>query len=217
MTFCFLCSEYPPQPHGGIGSAVQMTGRALAARGHGVKVIGMKWDSALPDYEEDQGVQVYRLSFQRVPLPWAAARYRLYRKVAEWARCKEIDLIEVPDWEGQAAGWSRMPVPVVARLHGSLSYFAAETQAKVRRVEFWLERCSLRRADYCSAASSYTARVTQKLFSVFDSPPVVLYNFVEHSTSGGCPPTRSAEGIVRWNHDGQEGADTSNSRLASRS
>lgn len=179
MNLCYICSEYPPQPHGGIGSAVQMTGRALAARGHGVRVLGMKWDSALPDYEEDNGVQVHRLPFPKGPLTWATARFRLFRKVAEWARTREIDLVEIPDWEGQAAGWRSLPVPVVARLHGSLSYFASETKEAVKRIDFWLERSSVRRADFYSASSDYTARVTQKLFAAFNRAPVILYNFVD--------------------------------------
>ena len=46
--------------------------------------------------------------------------------VSAWAREGAIDLVEVPDWEGWVAGWPRLPVPVVARLNGSVAYFAAE-------------------------------------------------------------------------------------------
>ncbi len=32
----FVCHEYPPGPHGGIGTLVQTLARGLAARGHRV-------------------------------------------------------------------------------------------------------------------------------------------------------------------------------------
>src|SRR5215467_6645136 len=36
MKICYLCNEYPPAPHGGIGSVTQVLGRALADAGHQV-------------------------------------------------------------------------------------------------------------------------------------------------------------------------------------
>jgi hypothetical protein len=41
LELCFICSEYPPGPHGGIGTMTQVLARALVARGHGVRVIGV--------------------------------------------------------------------------------------------------------------------------------------------------------------------------------
>ena len=38
---CFLCHEYPPEPHGGVGTVIQALARALVARGHRVTVLGI--------------------------------------------------------------------------------------------------------------------------------------------------------------------------------
>ena len=73
-----------------------------------------------------------------------------------------MDLVEVPDWEGWAAGWPVLAAPVVARLSGSAAYFAAEMNRRVKRVAYWLERASLRRADFRCSESRYTARRTSE-------------------------------------------------------
>jgi glycogen synthase len=41
MHVCFLCDEYPPCQHGGVGAMVQALGRALVERGHRVTVVGL--------------------------------------------------------------------------------------------------------------------------------------------------------------------------------
>lgn len=180
MRICFLCSEYPPVPHGGIGSVTQTLGRALAAHGDEVKVVGIyapgEADSA-PQF--DQGVEVWRLPRPSSRLGWMAARYRVFRQVTSWASRGLIDLVECPDWEGWTACWPRLSVPIVARLHGSSSYFSAELGLHRRASVFWLERAALRRADFWCSVSRYTARKTAELFQAPASPTAVIYNSVE--------------------------------------
>jgi glycosyltransferase involved in cell wall biosynthesis len=171
----------------------QVLGRSLARHGHDVRVIGVyPADHAAPEFEVDQGVRVWRLRDSTYPGGWIAARIGLYRKVAEWVRAGQIDVVEVPDYHGWAAGWKRMAVPVIVRLHGSLTYFAAELHQSVDRVGFWLERASLRRADYVCSVSEYTSKMTEQLFKVaFDSAPI-LYNPVELvPDSPGVPRARN--------------------------
>lgn len=180
MRLCFLCNEYPPGPHGGIGTLTQVLTRALAHAGHEVRVIGMyPANYPAPNYEEDQGVRVWRLRESVHRFGWIRSRYRLYQAVARWSRERKVDLVEVPDWEGWAAGWPRLAVPVVARLHGSSSYFAAELGTAINRSAFWLERRSLQRADFWCSASRYTAGKTRKLFGLRSNPSAILHNSVE--------------------------------------
>ena len=136
-------------------------------------------------YEEDRGVQVWRFPAPENRFGWMAGRRLLFRCVADRARHGEIDLVEVPDWQGLAAYWPKLEVPVVARLNGSASYFAAEMQEPSDRMSFWLERASLRRADFCCSVSRYTAGRTQQVFGIAEPPQANLYNPVEV-----CTPTR---------------------------
>src|SRR5258708_21261443 len=99
----------------------------------------------------------------------------MVRTVAQWAAGGEIDLIEVRGWEGYAALWPRLGVPVVVRLHGSNAYFSAEMKYPRNPRSFWLESRSFHRADYCCSVSTYTACKTQELFGKHPEPATVLY------------------------------------------
>lgn len=153
----------------------QVLGRALVRAGHEVRVAGM-YPASYPalDYEEDSGVRVWRLRRPAGRFDWVAARYRLFRKVARWSRDGEIDLVEVPDWGGLAAGWPQLPVPVIVRLNGSISYFAAELERPIRRAAFWLERASLRRADF-GVQSAVTRLIRHSGFSLCAQVPMPFY------------------------------------------
>ena len=199
MRIAFVCGEYPPGPHGGIGTVVQLLARALVRRGHEVRVVGV----CRPDYpgaarEDDEGVAVSRLHEPRHRFGWMPARRRLLETLADWGRRGAIDVVEVPDYAGVAAGWPRLPVPVVARVHGSVSYFAAELGQRVGRRMFWLERASLRRADAWCAVSRYAASRTARLFGLADAASVV-YNAVElpvDATAGDPPRARASRDVV---------------------
>src|SRR5437016_2345961 len=126
-----------------------MMARALVRAGHTVRVVGIyPVKDTAPAYEEDQGVRVWRLRNYSFRFGWVASRFRLYRQIASWSRRGEIDLVEVPDYEGFAAGWPVLPVPVMTRLHGSSSYFATELGQPIIRNQFRLERSSLQRSDF---------------------------------------------------------------------
>ncbi|MEO6029843.1 MAG: glycosyltransferase family 4 protein [Candidatus Binatia bacterium] len=177
MRICFLCNEYPPGPHGGIGSCTRTLARALVGAGHGVRVIGAyPADHPGVPHEVDDGVEVWRLRDATHRPGKALVRRRLFRTVAAWARSGALDLIEAPDWEGWIAAWPRLPVPVVVRANGSATYFAAELGEPAPTVTALLERAALRRADFWCAVSAYTARKTAELFRLAPGASTVLFN-----------------------------------------
>lgn len=186
MKICFVCNEYPPGLHGGIGTMTQVLARALVKNGHQVRVVGIcpRWYGASAA-EDDQGVQVLRLPDREHPLGWISSRFRLYQAISQLIQEGAVDVIEVPDYQGMAAGWRRFQVPVVARLHGSLAYFASELNRPVERVAYWLERASLRRADYVSSVCRYTANMTAEVFKVSLGSAEILYNPVEAPPEAG--------------------------------
>ena len=186
MKIGFLCSEYPPVRVGGIGRATSALARTLVDAGHEVRVIGLSHhDETEPDFEIDKGVKVWRIkvpqSYSRTG--WIRARYRLYRTVSQWARSGALDVLETPDYQGLVACWPNLGIPVVARLHGSSSYFAVEMGARPDRLTFFLERAALRRADFCSSTSQYTADKTRRLFGLPGTGPRVVYNSTAFTTT----------------------------------
>ena len=158
----------------------QVLARALAKDGHQVRSIGVypTWYAGA-ETEQDEGVQVFRLPEREHSLGWIASRYQLYSQISQWIREGSVDIIEVPDYQGFASGWPSLPVPVVARLHGSLSYFASELDRPVNQLSYWLERASLRRADFICSVCRYTARRTEEVFKVSADSARILYNPVE--------------------------------------
>jgi len=180
MKLCFVCSEYPPGPHGGIGTMTQVLGRALVRNGHEVRSIGVypEWYGG-PEFEENDGVEVWRLRESQHPLGWVYSRFKLYEQISEWCREGAVDLVEVPDYQGWAAGWKRLKAPIVARFHGSLTYFASELNLPIDKTTFWLERASLSRADYLCSVSRYTAEITKRVFNYSREFNAILYNPVE--------------------------------------
>jgi glycosyltransferase involved in cell wall biosynthesis len=180
VRICFLCNEYPPGPHGGIGTLTQLLGRALVRSGHAVRVVGAYPEGYTAPCEEiDEGVRVLRFGEGATRPGKARSRWRIFRTVARWSRDGEIDVVEVPDWEGWAAGWPGLPVPVVARLNGTAAFFAAEMGELAPRVTSALERASLKRADSWCAASRYIGERTGSVFGLPVAEATILHNAVE--------------------------------------
>jgi glycosyltransferase involved in cell wall biosynthesis len=193
MTICFVCSEYPPHPHGGIGTVTSVLAHALVARGHQVRAIGVYGPEVVPERAVDGGgVAVRRLAEPpRWRGGWISGRVALWRELRRWAAAGEVDVIEVPDWQGWAAGWPQWHVPVVARLHGSMTYFAHEQGRLPSPLVRELEIRTLRRASAWCAVSRYTASRTARYVGT-SRPTVVLPNPVEHVPDGDGPRDGSA-------------------------
>lgn len=124
MNILFLCDEYPPGRHGGIGTVVQVLARELVNQGHKVVVAGFyDWGYGGESEFEDQGVKVYRFrrmlsspAFQKQDSFFVRGMYKLlelsgifqqdikyslgkYRKFLEGITTQHaIDIIEMPDY-----------------------------------------------------------------------------------------------------------------------
>jgi glycosyltransferase involved in cell wall biosynthesis len=187
-----------------------MLGRALVKAGWGVRVLGFRskqYDG--PDVQDDEGVQIYRLPLPQHDFRDVRAITALYRTVRKWARAGEIDLFELPDAEGWAAGWPPLPIPVVSRVHGSSTYFGKELGRTINRGNYWRERLSMRRSDAWCAVSRYSGDKTQEIFRLpppgaISYVPVVMPEPVEAATrlshrvvyTGTLTPKKGIERLV---------------------
>lgn len=180
MKLCFICCEYPPGVSGGIGTFVRMLSTHLVTAGHQVRVIGLyERGHSGKDYEEDEGVGVWRLKHEGRRLGWLQGRRRMYQTIVRWAQNGEVDLVEVPDWQGMAAGWPKVFFPVVVRLHGSSTFYSKEIGRKHNWRMYWLEKLALKRADYLCSVSRYTAERTRDAFHLSRGADEIIYNGVE--------------------------------------
>ena len=197
MKICFLCSEYPPVPHGGAGTFTQVTARALVRAGHQVRVIGLyRRGLEIVEREDDHGVSVWRLKVPTYRGGWVAGRVELYRLVKRWIADGSVELVDAPDHEGPFAAWPRVGAPLVLRAGGSYSYFLHELGQPIPLRTFQVERLSYRRADAWIAKSRYIGAATKKLFGLTKGPHATLYNPVDAPAAVGDFDTRSAADVV---------------------
>src|SRR4051794_16542623 len=136
MKIAYLCHEYPPAPHGGIGTSVQTLAQGLAARGHEVTVVGAYPQAAA---YQDGDVRVLQLAASRVPKAgWFIDRLQVRACLRRLVAAGEIELVEAPEWQGVA--WPAVGrVPTVLRFNGSSVTFGRLLGRKVRRSLRWLE------------------------------------------------------------------------------
>lgn len=77
MNILYICDEYPPGEHGGIGSAVKMLANKVADMGHNVYVAGLcDWGYGGEDRFMDGKVEVFRYRMQ-LSTPWFADKTKL--------------------------------------------------------------------------------------------------------------------------------------------
>jgi len=177
MNICIICNEYPPAKCGGIGIFTQEIAEALSKKGHKVIILGVYRDME-EDVCNDNGVRVIRLKASPGKSAFAKNSVKLWWKVRELIKYENIELVEVPDFEGPAAFWGPLKIPVIARLHGTLTYFASEMNQNISKLTKFVEGRSLKRADYICSVSKYTADKTKKIFSL-KKEIKIIYNGVK--------------------------------------
>ncbi|MGZ4694891.1 MAG: glycosyltransferase family 4 protein [Acidimicrobiales bacterium] len=186
MHVAFICNEYPPGPHGGIGTFTRTLARRLVADGHRVTVVGTyaaDGDRADDDGDQavpDQGVHVIRLlSTSRLP-GWRAIadQRRLWRRLAQVHAHDPIDVVEGAEPSLWAA--PRNPgYPAIVRIHGGHRFFAEAEGRTTAPARSWVESRSLRRADDLVAVSAFVAERTRSLLDLGDRPITVIPNGVD--------------------------------------
>ncbi len=177
MHILFICSEYPPYVHGGVGSFDQTLARELVRTGHRASVIGFYRDVEHERVDDDRGVHVIRMPVPRSWLP-LAANLRAQQRL--WGRVQEIgpDVIEGTE----LSFWLRprsVSAPCVIRLQGGHHFFSRAAQQAPRRLRGMSERRSFARADAFVGVSRYVVDQTELDLRYHGKPVTVLPNAVE--------------------------------------
>lgn len=171
MKIGYVCNEYPPAPHGGIGVFVHTIAHAMKKRGHSVTVIGLGQEDQDRD---DNGVRVVTLARTGIRgVSWLADRWRLRQWLMRAVREERIDLIEAPDFEGM------LPLPfdacpVVVRLHLSATAIALHAGQRPSRRTSLCESYTLGWRRHWIAASKYILRLTTETFGVKPNTATVI-------------------------------------------
>lgn len=190
MHICYLCNEYPPAPHGGIGTVVQTLGRALVRRGHAVTVLG----TYAPEWQGrtvDEGIEVVRLPRARTRgTGFVVNGSRTRRALAEIHEKRSIDVLEGSELS-LAFLPRRLPYTAVIRMHGGHHFFAVTLGRRPKPWRSWLERRSFARATHLCAVSQFVGHTTRQLIGLGDREIEVIMNPVD--VTRFCPPRHPAE------------------------
>ncbi len=218
MNILYLCDEYPPGQHGGIGTSVRLLARAMVKLGHNVIVAGLYSPGyGGEDYYEDEGVKVYRfraifynnwagdqqsiavqitnrilkytgLMDCNIKRSLSAYKIHLEKLVAD----HYIDIVEMPDYNDYTRfcssyiSFPTLSVPVIVKLHGSLTYFGKEAGKPVAAHIFKIEQAILNQAAAISSVSKYTANRSAVYFS-YSKEIKVLYNGINTKAEANLP------------------------------
>lgn len=141
MNILYLCDEYPPGQHGGIGTSVQTIARQMVRLGHKVVVAGLYSPGYGGENEfNDEGVNVYRFRWSNRNGTWFRGRQPLVRMINSILKItgiinreikrsiavykvslekliadNQIDIVEMPDYNDYV-GFCRsyIPFPVLS-------------------------------------------------------------------------------------------------------
>ncbi len=192
LHICFACSEYPPAPHGGIGSFIQTLGRELVRRGHLVSAVGMYgYGPHLEGEENDQGVRVIRVPSRGIPLLRILPNH--FRQRGAFFKLHgqtPIDIIEGSELAFSRAGVG-LPGLKLLRMHGGPAFFGVPDRRQLRA-----ERWSFRIADEICAVSQCVADGTRRLLRLGQGHVEVIPNPVNVEEFFPAPDDAEEEGLL---------------------
>ncbi len=193
MKILMLTWEYPPRIVGGIARVVHDLSKRLIKDGHEVTVVTYRDNASVPEYENDKGVNVYRVDNYMIHpnnfIDWIMQlNFNMMAKATEIIN-KEggFDVIHAHDWLVTYAAKSlknAYDIPIVATIHateaGRNSGIHDDTQRYINDTEWLLTY----EATEVIVNSNYMKNELQRLFGLpFDKINVIpnginLNNFV---------------------------------------
>jgi glycosyltransferase involved in cell wall biosynthesis len=173
MKIGLVCCEYPPRPHGGIGSFVQELARAFAADGHATTVVG--WGSD-PGEAWDGDVRVLTVRETATKgVAWVLNRRRLAECLEAEAASGRVEIVETPDFAG-VLPFRLHGCPVVVRLHCAASLLLRQRGEHVSAVLRWSERRTLNTYKRWIGVSHFIVKATEKEFGIRPRSAVTIYS-----------------------------------------
>lgn len=183
LSIAYITSEYPHiflPPAGGIGSFVKLMARSLIQKGHKVTIFLCLSDQDKIWYDSD--VRIVQIKAVR-PSVIAVIKDRLHlaRRIEKYIKTFDIDIIEAPDWEGIHA-FCNFKIPIITRIHGSVTYFNKLQSLQKPRLLYYLERRALRRSQRVIAVSDFSGNYTKEVFSFRTLNFTTVYNGIDSAT-----------------------------------
>jgi len=202
MNIGFHCTDYPPCHQGGIGSFTKDLAEGLVREGHDVTVFGFYYSFIL-DIDEAvietiNGVKIYRFPYSKfldARFNIFLSRIKIYNFIKKLHKEKPFDVIETPEGSGWFPFGLPFKIPMITRLHGGTTYFAAELNRKSSRLETIMEKAQLKICNNIVSVSDYTAKKTFEIFGIKKAYSII-YNSVQLPLGFQCPKQPSENYLI---------------------
>lgn len=174
MKIGFFCNEYPPRPHGGIGTFVGMLAPALVKAGHNVTVVQWGDEDAIVTRD---AVRIVTLAQSTTPrIAWLINRFRLWNWLRTEVEMGHIKLFEIPEYQG-CLPFPFWKCPVVVRLHHAESHIRSimGTEGAHSKI-YWLEKATLFWHRNWIGVSRYILDAERAFFALEPRKKTVIYN-----------------------------------------
>ncbi|MCW3093142.1 MAG: glycosyl transferase group 1 [Ferruginibacter sp.] len=178
MKILYICNEYPPHKHGGIGSFTRDIAEGLASGNQDVTVWGL-YDTIPTEVNE----KINDVKVTRVPFPLVKSRFKhlffifiLNLKLRKFLKEHTFDIIECQEWQGLLPVGINHPGFVI-RLHGAAVFFDKLLNRPGNRLMHWLEKRTIKNANNIVAVSDYCGKITLSLVKTHKKY-TVIYNGV---------------------------------------
>lgn len=180
MHIAYLTTEYPHPtlpPAGGIGSFVKTMADSLTKTGSQVTVFVCFSEE---DREWKDGkiniVQIKKIS--NLKLSVILDRVYINKVINQYIDRYKIQIAEAPDWEGIHA-FCNFKIPLITRIHGSVSYFNKLENRSTPRIIRFLEKKALKKTKSVIAVSNYSGELTGELFGFKKFKFTTIYNGID--------------------------------------
>ena len=180
MRILYVCNEYPPGVHGGIGSFTRDIAEAMFSKGHQVTIWGVYSGLNESICEVINGIQVLREAGLEANGRFGSIRYRwvFQRLLKQYLKKNEFDIVECQEWLGLLP-FSLNHKGFVVRLHGAAIFFDKLLERKGNRLAHWFEKQMLANSKNLIAVSDYCGAETLKICGLENKAYKVVYNAVD--------------------------------------
>ncbi len=208
MHIGLICDEYPPGPHGGVGSFTGDLADGLVEAGHRVTVFvvemggGRYWSSPVPKMDTARNPRI-------IPVPIISPAWMRWRPGALWSRWKllqivraehaknRFEVIECMDNGGLLPFGGPRGIPAIIRLHGATFLFDYELGSTTSDpFTHWMEKRALAKATHLVAVSEYIGCRELELAGLPRKRDRVIYNAVDTNLFSSDPATSTENGLI---------------------
>jgi len=183
MHIAYITTEYPHaslSSAGGIGSFIKLMGTSLLEKNHQVTVFLCLSDSDKIWYDDNiRIVEIKKVEPSK--LSPITNRLRIAKSIKNHIKKDKIDIVEAPDWEGMHA-FCNFKIPLVTRIHGSVTYFNNLQGLKRPRLLYYLEKRAIKKSQHVIAVSKFSGEITKVVFSFKKFNFETIYNGINTDT-----------------------------------